>query len=190
MNIPCDRTCGSSHIHNSCLLTALKNAVICHQDSSDPRPATSRECPKAEFPITRAKNFSQRITQPAVATQPARARDSDFWLERSLVALPTARPTTRAIASHATRPAARTKPLTTQTPASVVVVTLPTSLAIPLLSQNSTTPVSTHRLQRRLPRDLAVILPAARVALWCCDEFEHAVAEVCAKLHQQAFNWF
>lgn len=37
---------------------------------------------------------------------------------------------------------------------------------------------------------LAGILPAARVALWCCDEFEHAVAEVCAKLHQQAFNWF
>jgi hypothetical protein len=46
----------------------------------------------------------------------------------------------------------RTKPATTATPASRAVSTSRQSLAIPVLGQNPTTPVSVHRQDRRPPR--------------------------------------
>ncbi|MFN5435944.1 MAG: hypothetical protein ACK5ES_15380, partial [Planctomyces sp.] len=46
----------------------------------------------------------------------------------------------------------RTKPATTATPASLAVSTSRPLLAIPVLSQNPTTPVSAYRLDRRPPR--------------------------------------
>ena len=67
------------------------------------------------------------------------------------IALPTAQPTIIAIASQAATQVVRTKPATTAIPASLAVFTSPTSLAIPVLSQNPTTPVSAHRLDRRPP---------------------------------------
>ena len=61
ITILCDRTSGSLHIQNSSARTALKNAVSCHLDRSDPRPATSHERQEVECLITHAKDFSQRI---------------------------------------------------------------------------------------------------------------------------------
>ncbi len=72
------------------------------------------------------------------------AAASDLDALETLIALPTARPSTGSIASHTAQPATSTNPVTSPTVASLAVFASPNSLARPVLFLNPRTPVRAH----------------------------------------------